>query len=208
MTALLAISAATSAYLLAPLPGYETKQLHARLYIICISLCVSPSLSVLLLLVYWLSKQKRTRIKPERVLSQGQVAHMASTVSLCLSAGVSPVAMWTVISRSNDPQAARVAAIVIREIEAGAHIPTVYRNLAEQEPRLRPLLALLANAYESGVSVAAGIAGLATKMLIREHDVIVQNVRTIGVKATLPLGGCFLPAFIVLAVVPLAASLI
>jgi hypothetical protein len=38
------------------------------------------------------------------------------------------------------------------------------------------------------------------------HSQRLQRVRQLGVKAALPLGLCFLPAFILLGVVPIAAG--
>ena len=59
----------------------------------------------------------------------------------------------------------------------------------------------------TGAPVAQRLRRLATASRQRQQDELLRKVRGLSVRAVVPLGVCFLPAFLLLAVVPLVASL-
>lgn len=66
---------------------------------------------------------------------------------------------------------------------------------------------VLIRSSESGGSLGASLLASAEHMRLERAEVLELRARAVGVKAVAPLGACFLPAFILLAVVPIVGSL-
>lgn len=66
----------------------------------------------------------------------------------------------------------------------------------------------LARAHASGMPVAAVISRLADDAARDRLTEVEQRARAVGVRAAIPLGVCFLPAFVLVGVVPQVGSLI
>jgi pilus assembly protein TadC len=75
-------------------------------------------------------------------------------------------------------------------------------------PDVQALGAVLSRAQITGAPASALIAVLADQYRQRARTVALDAARALGVRATGPLGLCFLPAFVLVAVVPLVASLV
>ena len=67
---------------------------------------------------------------------------------------------------------------------------------------------MLLRSVESGASLSSALTACAEQMRQVRGSELENRARAVGVKAVAPLAGCFLPAFIVLAVVPIVASLV
>lgn len=76
------------------------------------------------------------------------------------------------------------------------------------DPLLAPVGRLLVRSSESGGSLGASLLASAERMRQERAEVLDLKARAVGVKAVAPLGACFLPAFILLAVVPIVGSLV
>ena len=66
----------------------------------------------------------------------------------------------------------------------------------------------LVRALESGAPAAEAMDALADNARAAARAHAVQRARAVGVRATLPLGLCFLPAFVAVGLVPVIASVI
>ncbi len=73
---------------------------------------------------------------------------------------------------------------------------------------LRSLASLLSRAHLTGAAVAPQLWMLADQHRQAARTVAMDAARTLGVRSTGPLGLCFLPAFVLVAVVPLVLSLL
>lgn len=73
---------------------------------------------------------------------------------------------------------------------------------------LGPMGRTLGRAHETGASVAAAMAQLAEELRARSGADAEARAKSVAVKAAAPLGVCFLPAFVLLGVVPLIAGLV
>jgi Flp pilus assembly protein TadB len=82
-----------------------------------------------------------------------------------------------------------------------------WKKLNEDE-LLAPLGRALARSIRSGAPVAEAVAQLAEDLMAAHHRDVEARARAVGVKAAVPLGVCFLPAFIVIGIVPLAVSML
>lgn len=105
----------------------------------------------------------------------------------------------------NSPIQIRLAP-VLAAIELGADPRDAWRTLIN-EPVLGQLSTSVMRSYDTGAGLESVLVGIASDMR-REHRSRVEvAARTAGVKAVIPLAVCFLPAFFVLGVVPIVASL-
>jgi hypothetical protein len=64
----------------------------------------------------------------------------------------------------------------------------------------------LARATTTGAPLAAGVRELAAEMRERARWAALEQARRAGVRAVGPLAACFLPAFVLLGVVPVVAG--
>jgi pilus assembly protein TadC len=82
---------------------------------------------------------------------------------------------------------------------------TVWRDVAGH-PQLGGLGRTMSRAVESGASVADAMQRLSEDLRNQGRARVESSARAVGVKAALPLGGCLLPAFVLVGVVPLVAG--
>lgn len=94
-----------------------------------------------------------------------------------------------------------------RRLALGAEPGQVWRELGEH-PQLGPLGRALARAHESGASVVGAGERLADELRQRAHAEVEARARSVSTKAAAPLGICFLPAFVLLGIVPVVAGLL
>lgn len=123
----------------------------------------------------------------------------------CLGAGA-PLneALGQVAAAVTGPVAAELAPIHHR-LQLGADPLQVWSQVGKH-PQLADLGRVLTRALESGASVKAAIDQLADELFEDAAMVAQQRARKVEVLTAAPLGVCFLPAFIVLAIVPLVAG--
>jgi pilus assembly protein TadC len=77
-----------------------------------------------------------------------------------------------------------------------------------RDPLLAPVGRLLVRSAESGGSLAISLIAAATRLRDQRAEELEVRAQAVGVKAVAPLGLCFLPAFVLLAVVPIVGSLV
>lgn len=82
----------------------------------------------------------------------------------------------------------------------------VWLDLADH-PELAPLGRALGRAHETGAAVADNVSALATELRSRARAEVEQRAKRVDVRASAPLGVCFLPGFVLLGVVPLVVGL-
>lgn len=72
---------------------------------------------------------------------------------------------------------------------------------------LRPLGRTMARAEESGASVRSAVEALSEDLRLGARARIETLARSVEVRAAAPLGVCFLPAFVLLGIVPMAVGI-
>ncbi|MFL5912184.1 MAG: type II secretion system F family protein [Gaiellaceae bacterium] len=95
---------------------------------------------------------------------------------------------------------------VAARIRLGADPAEEWLNLG-REPALSPLGRAAARAADGGAPVAATLARLARDQRRAARAAAAARARTAGVRAVAPLGLCFLPAFVLLGIVPAVAGI-
>lgn len=105
----------------------------------------------------------------------------------------------------NSPIQIRLAP-VLAGIELGADPRDAWSTLIN-EPVLGQLSISIMRSYDTGAGLESVLVGIASDMRRDHRSRVEVAARTAGVKAVIPLAVCFLPAFFVLGVVPIVASL-
>ncbi|MGH3423909.1 MAG: type II secretion system F family protein, partial [Nocardioidaceae bacterium] len=122
-----------------------------------------------------------------------------------LGAGRPPAqALDLVGSAIGGPLAEDLAAITAR-LDLGADPLQVWRRAAEQ-PGLRPLGRAFARATQTGASVTVVLARGVDDLRSERRAEAQRVARAAGVRTAAPLGACFLPAFVVVGIVPTLVS--
>ncbi|MEU7742983.1 type II secretion system F family protein [Nonomuraea sp. NPDC049158] len=130
----------------------------------------------------------------------------ADLMAACLLAG-QPVSAATEMAASAlaGPLGQRLS-WVSRQLRLGADPDPTWAFLA-QEPATAQLSRAMSRAAQTGAPVADVLTRLANDARQSTRATSVAAARSVGVKAVAPLGLCFLPAFVLLGIIPIVAGL-
>jgi Flp pilus assembly protein TadB len=165
-----------------------------------------PAAAVAAMATWWVSGRiEPPSVRRRREALEASVPHAVDLVAACLAAGLSPAAAVEQIrSAVDEPLAAELDGLSAR-LRLGVDPATVWRDLAAH-PQLGGLGRTVSRAAESGASVADAMQRHADDLRGRSRAQVESRARAVGVKAAVPLGGCLLPAFVLVGVVPLIAG--
>lgn len=122
----------------------------------------------------------------------------------CLAAGSATTAALSSVAAAMPGAVGEELALVQRRLLLGVDPASVWRSVVGP---LETLGRSMARAHESGSSVQLAVAQVAEDLRLRSRARADTRARTIEVRAAVPLGLCFLPAFVLLGVVPMTAGL-
>ncbi|MDH6703363.1 hypothetical protein P3T27_000044 [Kitasatospora sp. MAA19] len=143
----------------------------------------------------------------EEDLLARQLPLSAELLAACLGSAASPSAAVSAVGRSvGAPMGPRLVAIGA-ELALGAPPELCWSRLGEQHPSLAPLARCLVRTSLGGAPAAGPLIGLAQGRRAAATRAAHARVRRAGVFATAPLGLCFLPAFVLIGVVPVVIGL-
>ena len=150
------------------------------------------------------SESPAARRRRELLAAEQPIA--VQLVAECLRAGaaVGP-ALRSVADALPGPCGDELAAVE-RRLALGTDPGQVWAELAIH-PDLAALGRTLGRAHETGASIADAIDALSADLRARARSAVEERAKSVDVRASAPLGACFLPAFVVLGVVPLVASI-
>ena len=141
----------------------------------------------------------------ERMLHQAPDA--IECLAACVTAGAPVWSAMAVVAESfKGPVEHLLRRSAARHHLGAPHEETFAEMLSD--PILAPVGRVLLRSVESGASLAPALITCAEQMRQMRGAELENKARAIGVKAVAPLALCFLPAFIVLAVVPIIGSLV
>jgi len=151
-----------------------------------------------------------TRRERERLVED--LPLVLDLLAACLLGGAALPAAATAVSVAVPGPAGRRLATVSAALGAGFAPAQAWSGLGGGEPGRRddPLAGAartLSRAAEGGAPVAAAVSRLAVDARAEARARGEQAARRVGVLAVAPLGLCFLPAFVLLGVVPVIAGL-
>jgi Flp pilus assembly protein TadB len=123
----------------------------------------------------------------------------------CLEAGMATSAALDDVTAALPGAVADELQLVRHRLALGIDPVTVWKDLAAH-PQLAPLGRALARAHQSGASARSAIAALAEELAAQSRAHRDARARSVEVRAAAPLGVCFLPAFVLLGVVPMVVG--
>lgn len=143
----------------------------------------------------------------ERAADPMRLLDAASALDLlgaCLSAGMPPGDAAAATATAASPRLSAPLHDVSMRLALGVASPwTVLEDL----PELSDLVALASRAGDSGAAMSAGVAELAVARRAEAGDGAEATAERAGVLIAGPLALCFLPAFVVLGLIPTIAGL-
>ncbi|MGW4897923.1 type II secretion system F family protein [Kitasatospora sp. NPDC004240] len=149
--------------------------------------------------------ERRAALESDRLA--GQFPLTAELLAACLGSAGSPAEAVAAVGRSvGAPMGPRLAAISA-ELALGAPPEVCWSRLGEDRPVLAPLARCLVRTSLSGAPAAGQLTALAQGRRAAAIHAAHARVRRAGVLATAPLGLCFLPAFVLISVVPVVLGL-
>lgn len=126
-------------------------------------------------------------------------------LAACLSAGRPPADSVRVVAQAvHDPLDEELAVLAAR-LTLGADPVGVWRGIDDAHP-LAPLARVMARSLETGAPASEGLTRLADDLRREQRSAVDKAARSVGVRATAPLGLCFLPAFVLIGIVPAVVS--
>jgi Flp pilus assembly protein TadB len=146
---------------------------------------------------------------PEAARTREQIAQdlplVVDLLSACALVGRPNDSALAAVSRAvGGPLAERFDGLCAR-LALGGSPATEWASLA-QDQQLAPLARTMTRALESGAPVATGLGRLADDIRRERRTQSQIRARSVGVKAAGPLALCFLPAFMLIGVVPTVAG--
>ncbi|HEX2893851.1 MAG TPA: type II secretion system F family protein [Marmoricola sp.] len=123
----------------------------------------------------------------------------------CLAAGAATSAAFETVAAALPGAVADELQVVRHRLALGVDPAAVWQQLA-QHPQLRPLGRSLARAHQSGASVRTAVEALAVELAAQSRSRTDALARSVEVRAAAPLGVCFLPAFVLVGVVPMVVG--
>jgi hypothetical protein len=173
------------------------------------SLGRGPVLAALTAMLFLLARRHvvaRSAARHQQREIAGALPRFADLVAACLESGATPAdAIDLVRGHLEGPLADRLAPVV-GALRSGVDPLTIYDDLGRDDP-LRGLVVALARATESGAPLADMVAAVADDQRRRRRWSAEAAARRAGVHAVGPLVLCFLPAFVLLGVVPVVLSI-
>lgn len=154
-----------------------------------------------------LARAEPAAVRRRRELAGRQLPHLVGLLVGPLRAGSATEEALALVCTALPGPAADRFDDVRRRLRWGTEPVVVWDDLAT-DPELGALGRTLSRAHESGASVADAIEGLADELARAGRSDAEDQARQVGVRASVPLGLCLLPAFLLLGIVPMVAGLL
>lgn len=129
----------------------------------------------------------------------------ADLLAAALSAGAPPDGAVAAVGEALPGPLGRRLTSVAASLRVGTEPAAAWSALAT-EPSLRPLARVMTNAARRGTSPVSALERIARDSEDVARWTAEARARAVGARAAVPLGLCFLPAFILVGVVPLIAT--
>jgi pilus assembly protein TadC len=147
------------------------------------------------------------RIRRERAANPPDVPLFADLLAACLLAGATVPDALTVAADACGPRLAGAAAPVVARLRAGDEPDEAFADW-RSTPDLDAVGRICVRSLRTGASAAPQLVRAAARLRSTRTAELQQRVARMSVWVVLPLGTCFLPAFVLLGVVPLAWGLL
>lgn len=137
----------------------------------------------------------------------GELPQTLELMAVCLESGATLTGAAATLRELSPPATAKVLGGVVAALHVGRDPTEAWLTLAEHPVWGAPARDL-ARSLRSGTGMAESLRVHAEEARRRRREAAMRAARAVGVKSVQPLMACFLPAFVLLGVVPLVASLV
>jgi pilus assembly protein TadC len=151
--------------------------------------------------------QRFERNHPEEI-SRENVCEFIEIFLLGTNAGLTKLeTLNLVLETASEPLRSEISRVISR-CKMGIGLATSLSYTAERYPIITPVLAAISRSEITGAPVSAALEIDLMLNRAQAANEILQRVRSLSVKCVLPLGICFLPAFVLVTIVPIVATLL
>ena len=144
-------------------------------------------------------------VRRRRELLAQQLPCGVQLLATALRAGTDIESAMALVAAALPGPFAEELAVLGRRLRLGVPPAQVWASVPA-DSELGPLARTLGRAQETGASVAQVMDALAVELQGRRRSAVERAAKSVDVRASAPLGVCFLPAFMVLGVAPLVAG--
>ncbi|WP_228010970.1 type II secretion system F family protein [Nonomuraea phyllanthi] len=154
----------------------------------------------------FLHKKQPRQSQHDRRRIAADLPFAADLMTACLLAGRPVSAATDIAANAIGGPLGRRLTWVSTQLRLGADPEPTWAALAK-DPATAQLSRAMSRAAQSGAPVADVLTRLADDARETAGATAVASARSVGVKAVAPLGLCFLPAFVLLGIIPIIAGL-
>jgi pilus assembly protein TadC len=166
--------------------------------------------------LWWRDPLRRSTVRADRELRQELPAALG-LLAAALRGGSPPSQALEAVGRAltiarpgirDGRSMGHLLCQVSASLRLGGDIRSAWASVPQAQPG-RPLAAMalaLARLDEGGAPVAVALTGLSADLRAEQRTASIAAARRAGVLAVLPLGLCFLPAFVLIAVLPVVVG--
>lgn len=167
---------------------------------------IAVGLAVALVVPGLFARMESRAQRARRESLERQAPAAADLLAACLAAGATPVDAVRAVSTALGEPIADPLDRLTGALDLGADPSRAWAALALDAP-LRPLARAAARSAETGAPLAALLAAVADDQRDEARARAESVARASGVRSVAPLAACFLPAFLLIGIVPVVASL-
>ena len=154
----------------------------------------------------WVAKRWSGRRKADRAVVR-ELPETLDLLAVCLEAGAPMTNAVATVAAVSQPATAAILHGIDAQLQVGRDPQDAWGSLADH-PDWGPPARDAARSARSGTSLVECLRVHADEARRRRREQETKRARSVGVKSVQPLALCFLPAFVLIGVVPLVASLL
>ena len=143
-----------------------------------------------------------------RFSSSGEILQTLEIIRLGISSGMTISDALQYAQKHSPPTASQELEQVLNQFRVGFPLSRGLEEVATTNPRWRSIADALIVSLHSGSPITDQLADVEFLLQSSIDTEKLKRIKSVAVKSALPLGLCFLPAFILLAAIPIVAGLI
>lgn len=147
------------------------------------------------------------RLPNDDRLARAELPEALEFLSVCLESGATSMAAVETVASISPPTTQQVLQQVASHLAVGRTPEDAWAALGDH-PVWGEASRELARSARSGTALAEVLVAHAEDARQERRDAELRRARSVGVKSVLPLMACFLPAFILVGVIPIIGALI
>ncbi|HUW79161.1 MAG TPA: type II secretion system F family protein [Candidatus Nanopelagicaceae bacterium] len=160
----------------------------------------------------WVTKRAIAKLEPaairdERLRLVYLAPEFAELIALCLDSGLPLLDSIAAAGEVIGSPVRRFANESVALMQMGADAQQVFKSWRDV-PALTSIAITVQSSIATGSSAANALRRTALRLRRARASQVRRQVRSVGVRATLPIGLCFLPSFVLGAVFPIAAQVL